>query len=78
MYDVFIAGGPVMDRMFFFDFDSRTWSCRMCACLLPAWTFGHATKRGRSIFAFGSAQGETGTLEVGGHPAGPVLLNRSW
>jgi hypothetical protein len=57
-----------MDRVFFFDFDSRAWSCRMCAGLLPPWTFGHATKRGRSVFAFGSAQGEAGTLEVGSTP----------
>ena len=54
-----------MDRVFFFEFESRAWSCRMCAELLPPWTFGHATKRGRSIFAFGSSQGDTGTLEVG-------------
>ena len=53
-----------MDRVYFFDFDSRAWSCRMCTELLPPWTFGHATKRGRSIYAFGSPQGETGTLEV--------------
>lgn len=53
-----------MDRVFFFDFESRTWSQRMCKDVLPTWLFGHATKRGRSIFAFGSSRGESGTLEV--------------
>jgi hypothetical protein len=57
-----------MDRVFFFDFESRTWSSRMCKDVLPSWVFGHATKRGRSIFAFGSPRGESGTLEVRGLP----------
>lgn len=59
------AGGPNMDKVFFFEFESRTWSARPCKDVLPSWSFGHATKRGRSIFALGSPRGETGTLEVG-------------
>lgn len=53
-----------MDKAFFFDFESRTWSSRACKDVLPSWSFGHATKRGRSIFAVGSPRGEIGTLEV--------------
>ena len=53
-----------MDKAFFFDFESRTWSSRACKDVLPSWSFGHATKRGRSIFAIGSPRGETSTLEV--------------
>ncbi len=58
------AGGPSNDRVFFFDFESRQWSQRMCKDVLPGWLFSHATKRGRSIFAFGSSRGENGLLEV--------------
>ena len=54
-----------MDRVFFFDFDSRAWSSRPTRDNLPGWTFAHATKRGRCVFALGSVQGEMGTLEVG-------------
>lgn len=79
-----------MDRVFFFDFDSRTWSSRATKDNLPGWTFAHATKRGRCVFALGSVQGETGTLEVGPrvwdwtktpNPAlltGPTMEGHSW
>ncbi len=57
-----------MDKVFFFEFESRQWTSRSCKDVLPQWLFGHATKRGRSVFAVGSPRGETGTLEV------PTLL----
>ncbi len=53
-----------MDKVFFFEFESRQWSSRTCKDVLPQWSFGHATKRGRSVFTVGSPRGETGTLEV--------------
>ena len=53
-----------MDKLYSFNFDSRTWSMRHCKRLLPSWTFGHAVRRKRSIFAYGSVQGDFGTLEV--------------
>ncbi|CAL8470672.1 g10214 [Coccomyxa elongata] len=59
-----VLGGPTMDKVFFFEFESRQWSSRTCKDVLPQWSFGHATKRGRSVFAVGSPRGETGTLEV--------------
>lgn len=65
-----------MDRVFLFDFDSRTWSCRMCKNVQPQWTFGHAVKRGRSIFAFGSPAGDAGTLEV--RALLPMMSGHNW
>lgn len=53
-----------MDRLYSFTFDSRTWSTKQCRKMLEPWTFGHAVRRKRSLFAFGSAQGEFGSLEV--------------
>ena len=53
-----------MDKLYSFNFESRTWSMRHCKRLLPSWTFGHAVRRKRSIFAYGSVQGDFGTLEV--------------
>ena len=53
-----------MDKLYCFNFDSRTWSMRHCKRLLPSWTFGHAVRRKRSIFAYGSVQGDFGHLEV--------------
>ena len=58
------AGGQAMDKLYSFNFESRTWSMRHCKRLLPSWTFGHAVRRKRSIFAYGSVQGDFGTLEV--------------
>ncbi|CAK0782930.1 hypothetical protein CVIRNUC_006125 [Coccomyxa viridis] len=57
-------GGQAMDKLYSFNFESRTWSMRHCKRLLPSWTFGHAVRRKRSIFAYGSVQGDFGTLEV--------------
>ena len=53
-----------MDKLYSFNFESRTWTMRHCKRLLPSWTFGHAVRRKRSIFAYGSVQGDFGTLEV--------------
>lgn len=53
-----------MDKIYSFSFESRTWTTKQCRKLLPPWTFGHAIRRKRSIFAFGSTQGEFGLLEV--------------
>ena len=53
-----------MDKLYCFSFESRTWSMRHCKRLLPSWTFGHAVRRKRSIFAYGSVQGDFGHLEV--------------
>ena len=53
-----------MDKLFSFSFESRTWTTKLCRKVLPSWTFGHAVRRKRSIFAFGSTQGEFGSIEV--------------
>lgn len=43
-----------MDAMFRFEFGSRKWIKQTCSGGHAAWTFGHAAKRGQSIFAFGT------------------------
>ncbi len=53
-----------MDKVYSFSFESRAWTIKQCRKVLPPWTFGHAIRRKRSIFAFGSTQGEFGLLEV--------------
>ena len=53
-----------MDKVFFFSFESRTWSVKQCRKVLPPWTYGRAVRRKRSVFAFGSMEGEFGDLEV--------------
>ena len=58
------AGGQSMERLYSFSFESRTWTSRQCRKLLEPWAFGHAARRKRSLFAYGSAQGESGALEV--------------
>lgn len=55
-----------MDRLGVFDFESRTWSTLMLKGSLPTWTFGHATKRGSYLWAFGCVAriGEEAAIEV--------------
>ncbi len=53
-----------MDKLHSFTFESRTWCTKQCRKVLEPWTFGHAVRRKRSVFAFGSTQGEFGSLEV--------------
>ena len=43
-----------MDKIYKFDFETRTWTKRTCMGGLDTWTFGHAAKRGTSIFALGT------------------------
>ena len=43
-----------MDALHVFDFEHRTWSKRACNGGHETWTFGHAVKRGRSLFALGT------------------------
>ena len=64
-----------MDKIYAFSFESRAWTTKQCRKLLPPWTFGHAIRRKRSIFAFGSTQGEFGLLEV---PPLPLTPFKPW
>lgn len=63
-----------MDKLYCFNFESRTWSTRHCKKLLPSWTFGHAVRRKRTIFAYGSVQGDFGHLEVWALPAVSLVV----
>ena len=51
---ILCSGGPYMDRIWFFDFDTRTWSSRITSGGRDKWTFGHAIKRGRYMYAYGT------------------------
>ena len=53
-----------MDKLYSFSFESRTWTTKQCRTLLPPWTFGRAVRQQSRLFAFGSTQGEFGSLEV--------------
>ena len=59
-------GGPQMEKIWFFEFETRTWTTRTCTGGLPSWSFGHAIKRGKHLLAYGTtspAQSQ-GFLEV--------------
>lgn len=45
-----------MERIWFFDFETRTWSSRITSGGREKWTFGHAIKRGRYMYAYGTHQ----------------------
>ena len=48
------AGGPQMQRIWFFEFETRTWSSRTTTGGSTDWTFGHAIKRGRHMYVYGT------------------------
>lgn len=56
-----------MEKVWFFDFETRTWSSKNCTGGLQSWSFGHAHKRGKHLLAYGttSASQSQGFLEVG-------------
>ena len=43
-----------MDKLHFFDFETRMWSHKNCHGGLFNWSFGHAHKRGRHLIAYGT------------------------
>lgn len=43
-----------MHRIWFFDFESRMWSTRLTTGGRNDWTFGHAVRRGRYMYAYGT------------------------
>lgn len=48
------AGGPQMQRVWFFDFEARQWSSRLTSGGRTDWTFGHAIRRSRYMYAYGT------------------------
>lgn len=55
-----------MEKIWFFDFETRTWSSKSCIGGLSSWSFGHAHKRGKHLLAYGmsSPTQAHGSLEV--------------
>ena len=43
-----------MQKIWFFDFEARQWSCRIASGGNADWTFGHAIKRGKYMYAYGT------------------------
>ena len=43
-----------MEKIWFFDFEQRSWSNKTCTGGLPSWSFGHAHKRGKHLLAYGT------------------------
>ena len=43
-----------MQKVWFFDFEARQWSCRIASGGSAEWTFGHAIKRGKYMYAYGT------------------------
>jgi len=63
---VVATGGPQMEKIWFFDFEQRSWSSKTCTGGLSSWSFGHAHKRGKHLLAYGTPAppAEEGYLEV--------------
>ena len=56
-----------MEKVWFFDFETRTWSNKSCTGGLQSWSFGHAHKRGKHLLAYGAtslSQNQGSSLEV--------------
>ena len=43
-----------MQKIWFFDFEARQWSCKFTTGGNAEWTFGHAIKRGKYLYAYGT------------------------
>ena len=43
-----------MQKVWFFDFEARQWSWRIASGGSAEWTFGHAIKRGKYMYAYGT------------------------
>ena len=59
-----------MQRIWFFDFETRTWSSRIATGGSTEWTFGHAIKRGRHMYMYGThhpVSTEESLASVGSH-----------
>ena len=57
-----------MQRIWFFDFESRQWSSRLTSGGRNDWTFGHAIRRSKYMYAYGTHHGtqtEESVAEVG-------------
>ncbi|KAL0020200.1 hypothetical protein WJX79_010998 [Trebouxia sp. C0005] len=52
-----VFGGPQMQRIWFFDFESRQWSSRLTSGGRNDWTFGHAIRRSKYMYAYGTHHG---------------------
>ena len=48
------SGGPQMKQIWFFEFESRQWSCKHTTGGKDNWTFGHAIRRSRYMYAYGT------------------------
>ncbi|DBB04815.1 TPA: hypothetical protein ACH3X3_010105 [Trebouxia sp. C0006] len=62
-----VFGGPQMQRIWFFDFESRQWSSRLTSGGRNDWTFGHAIRRSKYMYAYGThhgAQTEESVAEI--------------
>ena len=55
-----------MEKVYFFDFETRVWSHKLCTGGHSTWSFGHAHKRGKFLYAYGTPvpSTEEGNLEV--------------
>ena len=57
-----------MQRIWFFDFEARQWSSRLTSGGRNDWTFGHAIRRSKYMYAYGTHHGvhtEESVAEVG-------------
>ena len=56
-----------MEKIWFFDFETRMWTHTTCSGGHSSWSFGHAHKRGKLLYAYGTPvpSTEEGLLEVG-------------
>lgn len=50
-----------MDALYIFSFESQTWQKRACHGGHESWTFGHAARRGKFLYAFGTRRVADGT-----------------
>jgi hypothetical protein len=59
------AGGDSMGQIWYFDFENAVWVAKKTQGGLASWNFSHATKRGDTVYAVGSADGgENDRVEV--------------
>ncbi|KAL3161670.1 hypothetical protein ABBQ38_008771 [Trebouxia sp. C0009 RCD-2024] len=49
-----VFGGPQMKTIWFFDFETRRWSSKLTSGGRQNWTFGHAIRRSRYMYAYGT------------------------
>ena len=64
-----------MEKIWFFDFETRMWTHKACTGGHSSWSFGHAHKRGKLLYAYGTPvpSTEEGLLEVSLLPSNATL-----